>query len=247
MSASEGKVRREIAVTRSNGRGSAKQSPERIVEAIVAAIGEHRLAPGTKLGEEHLGEIFGVSRTIVRAALVRLANTRVVTIEPNRGAFVAQPSVREAREVFDARRVIETALIRRLAGVCDAAALAGLRRHLEQEDVARTAGDRRSAVKLSGDFHLKLAELAGNETLLELLRELVLRSSLVVMLYEYDGRTTCAPDEHTRLVAAIATGDVEGAARLMAEHLDHVEAGLSLDDKGGAAVDLREVFSAFTG
>ena len=77
---------------------------------IFEAILEQRLAPGTKLSEEALGEIFGVSRTIIRRALSRLAHEGVVLLRPNRGAVVASPSVEEARQVFLARRLVERAI-----------------------------------------------------------------------------------------------------------------------------------------
>src|SRR3982751_2740043 len=71
------------------------------------AILTHSLSPGTKLPEDELGEVYSVSRTIVRSALQSLAHDRLVTLEPNRGAFVAQPTKTEAREVFEARALIE--------------------------------------------------------------------------------------------------------------------------------------------
>src|SRR4051812_42442649 len=75
----------------------------RLKEAILA----HRLAPGTKLPEDELAAIYAVTRPIIRSALHTLAHDRLVRLEPNRGAFVAQPSKKEAREVFEARTLIE--------------------------------------------------------------------------------------------------------------------------------------------
>ena len=90
---------------------------ESIVARIAEAIAAHKLPPGTKLGEEALGEIFGVSRTKIRQALFQLAGDKLVTLIPGRGAFVAQPSVREAREVFEARRVIESSIVARFIDI----------------------------------------------------------------------------------------------------------------------------------
>ncbi len=219
-----------------------KVSSDQIVESILSAVAEHRLPPGTKLGEEHLGEIFGVSRTVIRQALVRLANDRIITLEPNRGAFVAQPTVQEARDVFEARRVIESAVVARLVKAVEPAQLAELRRLIEREDEARAAGDRRALVKLSGEFHLLIAEMAGNGTLTAMLRELVLRSSLVIMLYEIGNRPACPPTEHRELVDAIAARDATAACRIMSEHLGHVEESLNLIDEEPALPDLRSVF-----
>ena len=80
-------------------------------ERMVSAILDHRLLPGTKLGEDRLATAFGVSRTRIRPVLVRLASEQVVTLTPNRGAAVAQPTVQEAREVFEVRRMIEPTLV----------------------------------------------------------------------------------------------------------------------------------------
>ena len=81
---------------------------QRIVEAVLA----QRLAPGTRLGEQSLALLFDCSRTLVREALVRLAARGIVTVSARRGWYVVQPSHDEAREAFEARRVIETGLIR---------------------------------------------------------------------------------------------------------------------------------------
>ena len=88
---------------------------ETIAAALSLAIHEHRLAPGTKLGEDELSEIYGVSRTIVRAGLQSLSHQQIVEIKRNRGAFVAQPNLVEAREVFEARELLEPQTARRAA------------------------------------------------------------------------------------------------------------------------------------
>ncbi|EPN68539.1 GntR family transcriptional regulator, partial [Pseudomonas syringae pv. actinidiae ICMP 19101] len=88
---------------RSPDSGRSVTQDDIVYEHIFDAILEQRLAPGTKLSEEALGEIFGVSRTIIRRALSRLGHEGVVLLRPNRGAVVASPSVEEARQVFFAR------------------------------------------------------------------------------------------------------------------------------------------------
>src|SRR5512137_687570 len=150
-----------------------ERSEEGIYERLVAAIFEHRLPPGTKLGEENLAGIFGVSRARVRAVLPRLALEGLVTLEPNRGAFVTQPTVDQARDVFEARRLIEPGIATRLARQADrAAAVTRLRQHVAAERKARAAGDVRTIVRLSGEFHMLLAELSGNSLLAKSMREL---------------------------------------------------------------------------
>lgn len=217
-------------------------SDDDIIERIMTAIVEHRLPPGTKLGEDRLGEAFGVSRTRVRQVLFRLAAEKVVVQIANRGAFVAQPSTREAREVFDARRALESELAARLAQRAAAAQVAALKELLERERTAHAKGDRRAAIKLSGEFHLLIATLAGNEVLAEMLRELVARSSLIIAVHGTSRQADCGPDEHGALIEAIRRRDARGAAELMRKHLMHVESALDLRE-ADRDLDLQTVFA----
>src|SRR5215216_1345657 len=123
-------------------------------ERMVSAILDHRLPPGTKLVEDKLAAAFGVSRTRVRPVLVRLANEQVVTLIPNRGATIAQPSEQEAREVFEARLLIEPRLVELFIAKAGKADIKRLQTCIEDEEAARVAGDMRRAIRLSGDFHL---------------------------------------------------------------------------------------------
>ena len=214
-----------------------------IVERITRAIVEHRLPPGTKLAEEGLGEVFRVSRTKVRQALFQLAKDKLVDLQPARGAFIAQPSVREAREIFDARRLIERGIVSRLAGGVTPEQLARLRKHLDEESKALAAGDVRASTRLSGQFHVLIAEMTGNRALAEVLRELVSRTSLIIVLYESSLPASCSVDEHRILLKQIQGGDAKTAAQAMAEHLDHIERSLNLRDSQPAAVDLKLVLS----
>lgn len=217
---------------------------ERIHHDIVAAILEQRLGPGTKLGEDEVGAIYGVSRTIVRAALQSLAHEGIVVIEKNRGAFVSHPSVKEAQEVFQARRLIEPAITELAAAACGAEGAEQLRAHLAREKKAQREGDRGAAIRLSGEFHLLLARMAGHRTYENFLRELVARSSLIILLY---GRTRvhdCAGDHHDRLVEAIAGGEAKRAVALMNDHLDEIERELELVDTAMPVRPLAEIIGA---
>jgi DNA-binding GntR family transcriptional regulator len=216
-------------------------SDDDIVERLLAAILEHRLPPGTKLGEDRLAETFGVSRTRIRQVLFRLAAEKVVKQIANRGAFVAEPTVAEARDVFDARAAIEPMLAARVAQHGRAADAARLREHAAREAAAREAGDVRAQIKLSGEFHAVLAEMAGNAVLGAMLRELIARSSLIVALYGSRGGSDCGADEHQRLAEAVRRRDAPLAAKLMREHLAHVERTLDLDRRPETELDLRAV------
>ncbi|MEO1027334.1 MAG: GntR family transcriptional regulator, partial [Pseudomonadota bacterium] len=81
-----------------------------IVSAVTQAILDHNLVPGTKLGERELAEIFGSSRVIVRQALVELSDGGLVSLQRNRGAFVAvrPQDVKQGRERVSSFNLGET-------------------------------------------------------------------------------------------------------------------------------------------
>jgi DNA-binding GntR family transcriptional regulator len=210
-------------------------------ERIWSAIMDHSLPPETRLVESELCEIFGLGRTRLRQVLQRLAHERVVTLMRNRGAMVARPSVREAREVFAARRVIEANIVETLIKTATRKDVKHLQEHLAREEAAWRANDRRAVLKLSGEFHLLLAEAAGNSILLELLRDLISRSSLIIAVYQAPGASPCPPDAHRELAATLERRE-RGAVKLMIQHLDHVFAELMLEERSEGGVDLRTVF-----
>lgn len=194
----------------------------KICDAIRAAILERRLVPGTKLQEVPLGAFFGVSRTIVRQALRRLDHEGVVSLRAKRVAVVAKPSADDVRHAFGARQVIEIAAVSTVAARATAADLQGLKRLVAEENAAYARGDRRKGLALSLGFHHRLADLSGNPILARYLRELVLKSSLAIALYEKDGVVHERAD-HDALVDALLRRDAKRASRLMATHLEELE------------------------
>jgi DNA-binding GntR family transcriptional regulator len=219
-----------------------------IYERMVTAILDHRLPPGTKLIEDRLAVAFGVSRTRIRPVLVRLANEQVVTLTPNRGAMVAQPTEKEAREVFEVRRMIEPSLMTHFIATATHDDIQVLVTCIDDEEAARAAGDMRRAIRLSGDFHLHIANAAGHQTLGRILRELVSRTSLILMSYSNNHlqsrqeATTCGCREHRALLDAIRLKDPVEAARLMREHLDQLESQLQFSTGNAQAPDLTTIF-----
>lgn len=214
-------------------------SPQTIDAAILASIFAHRIRPGTRLGEAELAAVFGVSRTLVREAMMRLQARRIVEVRPRRGWFVAEPSADEARHVFEARRAVEAGAMRALPQVPPTAPLRALRRHLEAEARAIAAGDRPELICLMGDFHIRLAELAGNPVIVEVLRDLTARTILICMLYQSEEHAEQSHRGHRLIFDAVAAGDGERAAALAVRHLDEVEAGLDLDLRKDPLRDLR--------
>ena len=217
-------------------------------ERVISAILDHRLPPGTKLVEDKLASAFGVSRTRIRPVLVRLANEQVVTLIPNRGATVAQPTEQEAHEVFEVRRLIEPTLVELFIANASEADMQQLKRCIDDEEAARLAGDMHRAIRLSGDFHLQIAERAGHQTLGRILRELTSRTSLILMTYSTahersrDEAAACGCREHRTLLDAIRLRDAREAARHMREHLTRLESQLQFTPPGDDAPDLSTLF-----
>jgi DNA-binding GntR family transcriptional regulator len=198
-------------------------STARIVDAITDAIVGRRLMPGTKLAEQHIADLFGVSRTVVRQALNQLSRQHIVTLERSRGAFVAMPSADEARQVFEVRAMLETALVRKLCETITDAQVTELRRHLrdERDAVART--DVPGRTRLLADFHCVLARMAGNGVLAGLLADLLSRSSLIALMHQSAHSAEHSQDQHVAIVDALEQRDARAAVRLMQGHLHHVE------------------------
>lgn len=213
-----------------------------IYERILNAVMEHRLIPGTKLVEEKLAGVFEVNRTRIREVLARLAHEGVVTTIPNRGAFVASPSVGEARHIFNARRILEPALIRSLVTRADEEQISELYDHVAQERAAREQGDKRAVIRLSGEFHLRMAEMVGSPPLLKLMRELSSLTCLIILLYDSPNVPACPNHEHLEIVKAIEAGDADTAVTLVIEHLTHIENTLDLSVGDEQEVDLEEIF-----
>lgn len=231
----------EPARKMSASRAEREKSVDEIYEKIYAAILEHRLHPGTKLGEERMADIFGVSRARVREVLARLAHEQIVELFPQRGAYVAKPTTGQARDVFEARRLIEPAVLRRLMDTLTPEKIARLRQHQKLEADARRRNDKRAVIRLSGEFHTLAAELAGNSALARSMRELCMLTCLTIFLYDAPTAQSCRHDEHELIIDAVAKRDRGLAEKLMLNHLDHIEGSLQLDNASGE-VDLEAIF-----
>jgi len=189
-----------------------------IVAAIAEAIGAGRLPAGAHLGEEQIAQSFSVGRTLAREALRGLAHIGMVELQPNRGAFVARPTRRDAEDLYAARRLVEGAIAEDVAMHATAHDVRALRAHVQRQRDAEAAGQRRQHVRLLGEFHLQLARLGGNRVLEEMLVILVARTSLILSLFATP-QEHCAADEHDQLIERIAAGDAAGARDVILHHL----------------------------
>ncbi len=215
---------------------------EKIYNSVLKAVVNQRLPPGTKLTEASLCEAFSVSRTIVRKAIQRLAHDHILELRPNRGAIIAQPTPQETREIFAARRAIEAALVPLAVKNATRSNILRLRQIVRDEHAAFHDGDYAKWIRLGGEFHVLIAESAGNAVLIRFLRELVSRCSLIIALYQAPGKTSFPNDEHEKLIDAIATGNSALAVKLMEQHLLDIENNLHLSGDQ-RDVDLIDILS----
>jgi DNA-binding GntR family transcriptional regulator len=185
----------------------------------------------------------GTSRPRIRQVLQRLAHEHLVELRLNRGAFVAQPSVKEARDLFEARRVIESAVVKAVISTATKAQIKELQTFVRNEAEAQRNKDRQTAIRLSGELHLRLAEMSDNTVLIRILRQLISRTSLIIAMYEIPGASGCNAEHHEKLISPIAGGDATKATAFMREHLDAIESSLALDETPVKAVDLRRIFA----
>lgn len=212
-----------------------------IYEIFCEALLSGSLKAGAKLGEQRLAAVFGVSRERIRKVLKRLGYERLVETIPNRGSYVVNPSIDNAREIYEARRIVESGIAMRLARTLSQQQQHELRAHLELEQQAHAQGSRVDAVKLSGEFHTLLADMTGNDFIIHTMRELVARTSMLVALFERQQGSECAVEEHETILQALESGDSYRAARAMTAHLAMIETRLKPGSTPAARVDVLPV------
>jgi len=152
-----------------------------------------------------------------------------VTLKPARGAFVATPSIEEARQVFAVRRMLEAEMTRTFVRELTPAKLKALRTHVEREQTVVQGGDAGARTQLLGDFHVQMAQLMGNVVLAQLLGDLIARCTLITLMYQSGSAAAHSHEEHAQIVDALAARDEDAAVQLMQTHLCNVEAGLAFE------------------
>jgi DNA-binding GntR family transcriptional regulator len=225
-----------------SGDKRAPTATDRVYTAIYQAVLEHRLEPGAWLREEEMAQEFGVSRTVVRQALQRLAQEQVIELMHNRGARVPLPSLEDAAHVFDARRMVECEIARRLGGRLTPSQRTELEKLAQAEAHADARGDRAEAIRCSGEFHQALARMHGNPVYTRLLSGLLPTTSLLMARFKLQGGQVCVAHRHVDLIEALSRGGTSAAAE-MRRHLGELENALTT---GSASQrPLRDVFAAY--
>lgn len=224
---------------RKTGSGSGHRS-QAVHRALKRAILDQALAPGSKLPEDSIGERMGVSRTLVREALLRLSEEGLVDLRPNKGATVAQPTLEEGRDLFLTRMALEQLVVDTLSGKLTKQQIDQLSAHIVAEEEAKA--ELAKSIRLSGEFHTLLAQMTNNVSLIRYVNDLVARSSLILTMYGRPHSAECAVSEHRELLDKLIAGDTAAAAALMKYHLDSVttRALLPKDDRS-----IKDVLSSY--
>lgn len=208
------------------------------------AIIEQALLPGDKLTEDVIGERFGVSRTIVRSVLARLNAEGLVDLQPNKGAAIAQPSLAEAYDIFEARMCLERQVLARLAEKVTDQDLQLLEQHVGLEAKAGHQ-DSAASIRLAGEFHILLAELSGNKVLARYVDEVVSRCSLILAMYSRPHSADCSINEHHQIIDALRTRDAARAINAMDHHLQAVTERALLSSNSDKQRDIRSILDRY--
>nr|WP_314568864.1 GntR family transcriptional regulator [uncultured Pseudomonas sp.] len=203
-----------------------KPSVDDIYPQLFDAILEQRIAPASRFTEEGLGEIFGVSRSVIRRVLAKLSHQQVIILRPNQRAQVAAPDPQQTRHILEARRLTEMTVVQLACAHATPTQVRQLRELIARERECIERDQRGPAIRLSGEFHLQLAAMARNAPLAQFLNSLVPLTSLIIAQYEAKACTYCAWQEHVTIVDAVEQRDSTAAVALMTQHLDHLETKL---------------------
>lgn len=192
-------------------------------EQIKKAILLKKLLPGQRLTEQWLGENLKMSRTPVRAALKKLEEERLVEMIANRGAFVYKPDMKEIKDVFDVRILLESYAAKTAANSIEKMDLEKLYLLLEEEKKAYRDKDFERFIQINSDIHLVPALVTGNKVLIQQVRSLINWSNCYIILkdpfYERSVDTAINVPEHRNIVKALEVMDGKLAEKAVKKHL----------------------------
>jgi len=187
---------------------------------VFDAILEQRIHAASRFTEESLAQMFNARRSDIRGVLTRLSHQQVIVLRANHRPRVAAPDIEHTRQIFHARRLTETTLVK-LA--CQQPRPQDLKRLYALIDSERQCIARGPAIRLSGEFHLQMAEMAGNAPLAHFLGSLVPLTSLAIAQFDAQAEGYCVWQVHAGILDSVERGDAAMAVALMNRHLDHLE------------------------
>ncbi|KGX93054.1 hypothetical protein N781_13805 [Pontibacillus halophilus JSM 076056 = DSM 19796] len=196
----------------------------KVYEAIKEAILFRRLAPGTQLVEQVISLRLEVSRTPIRHALKQLEQEGLVTIIPNRGAFVVQPTLAEIHQAFEIRKELEQMAARLSVHSLEEPDFEEMRRLIKQEKESYTKDSLMNYIEVNNAFHMYLAEKSGNSFLQDYMKRLLNQIDVYLMLYDIfydvDMKQSDRFKEHEHIVQALEQKDLPRVYELLERHME---------------------------
>lgn len=217
-------------------------SDEIIYKKILKSIVEHQLPPGARLPEDKLSEVFGKSRTSIRKVLQRLALEHIVSIVPNKGAQVNQPSEQEAQNILDSRIMLEPLLIPQILKYWSKMNSKYFRSLIRDEKKAEKNEDQAALIQLTAQFHYELAALSDNSVIADFIKQLCYRSSLIIAVFGSRHSVSCDCGDHVELIDLLDREDSVSATLWMQQHLMHIKSSLKLGVNHDQKINLQQLF-----
>jgi len=195
-----------------------RPSVDDLYSRVLDAIFEQRIHSASRFTEESLAQMFGARRSDMRDVLTRLSHQQIIILRVNHRPRVAELDAEQTRQTLHARRLAEIMLVR-LA--CQRPCAQDLKRLRTLVDNEHQCTERGRAIRLSGEFHLQLAQMAGNAPLAHFLESLVPLTSLAIAQFDLQQKEYCV--EHTEILDALERGDAAKAQVALNRHLDYLE------------------------
>ena len=205
----------------------ANTSANIILRELRADIVSMRRKPGEAVSEKEIAAAYGVSRTPVREALLRLADDQLIDIVPQSGTFVARIPLGALPEAILIRKSLEQLTAGMAAEHASRDDVARLQELLESQRRAAADGDRDRFHDADEGFHAAIAAAAGYPGIWTLIQQVKVQIDRYRRLtLPVPGRMSEVVKEHKLIVAAIAAHDPARAASAMAAHLDGLRASI---------------------
>ncbi len=209
---------------------------ERVYTTIKAAILELKLMPESPLVEDELARQLGTSKTPVRDALLALERDGLVIKIPYKGTYVADVSLKDAKDIFELRAVLEGLAARLAIASFTPKELNEAEKLLEAADEARARGDLDAASDFGAQFHGTIHLHADNRHLMPILEHLEYQlARLRRMSDQVKGRLEKSSHQHRHILAGLRSGDPARAEQAMRQHLESVLRDFSLSSDEPAA------------
>ncbi|WP_223594629.1 GntR family transcriptional regulator [Pseudomonas sp. A-R-19] len=197
-----------------------RPSVDDLYSRVLDAIFELRIHSASRFTEESLAQMFGARRSDMRDVLTRLSHQQIIILRVNHRPRVAELDAEQTRQTLHARRLAEIMLVRLACQRPCAQDLKRLRTLVENE---RQCAERGRAIRLSGEFHLQLAHMAGNAPLAHFLESLVPLTSLAIAQFDLQKKDYCVEQVHMEILDALEQGDAATAQVVLNRHLDYLE------------------------